>query len=66
MSCALCGSVVRVGDGGLLAVHPGKELAADGLRVVICKASRFTPDGARTLAVREAADLDALRMRAHP
>lgn len=66
VSCPVCGDIVRTDDGDILRGHYGYALDASGTRTRPCPASWHTVDEARATARREAAELDALRLRAHP
>jgi hypothetical protein len=66
VSCPLCGRLTRVTYAGLLDRHTGTERAVDGIRVLDCAASGRTLLDAGELARQQAAEVDALRLRAHP
>lgn len=64
VSCPLCGCICRVLR-DLLARHAGFEPSVDA-RALPCRAGGRTVEEAQEMALREAEELDALRMRAHP
>lgn len=66
MICPLCSRLARTTSGGLLYLHFGREMAVAGYQVRTCDASRRTPEEAQKMAETARAELNILRLRAHP
>jgi hypothetical protein len=64
--CPLCRRLTRTTPSGRLYLHDGREWSVIENKPRTCDASRHTLSNAQEMAVRAAADVDALRLRAHP
>jgi hypothetical protein len=64
--CPLCRRLARTTPSGRLYLHDGREWSIAERKAITCDASRHTLSDAQEMAVRAAADVDALRRRAHP
>lgn len=66
VKCPLCRRLARTTPGGLLYLHNGRGWSVAEKKPRPCEASRHTLREAEEMAVRSRAELDALRLRAHP
>jgi hypothetical protein len=66
VKCPLCRRLARTTPGGRLYLHDGRKWSIAERKAITCDASRHTLSDAQEMAVRAAAEVDALRRRAHP